>query len=180
MCQAPETVEPGDPRVSRHRDRGPAAQAGGRSWARCRRCRRCGPTVEAEVVAQHEVVLLLQGEDLVHRLVRGSGVIVGQEPFGDEIPVDQDPTVERDSADFEAYLEEFPNGVFRRLAENRLAAPRSPANDAPALAGRPFGGGGFSGYRLSGVRRWRRVSCRARRSVSVSRFRGRWIEPPAG
>ena len=27
-----------------------------------------------------------------------------------------------DPADFEAYLEEFPNGVFRRLAENRLAA----------------------------------------------------------
>ena len=26
-----------------------------------------------------------------------------------------------DPADFEAYLEEFPNGVFRRLAENRLA-----------------------------------------------------------
>ena len=30
-----------------------------------------------------------------------------------------------DPADFEAYLEEFPNGVFRRLAENRLAALRS-------------------------------------------------------
>ena len=27
-----------------------------------------------------------------------------------------------DAADFEAYLEEFPNGVFRRLAQNRLAA----------------------------------------------------------
>ena len=33
-----------------------------------------------------------------------------------------------DPADFEAYLEEFPNGVFRRLAQNRLAALRSPAS----------------------------------------------------
>ena len=39
-----------------------------------------------------------------------------------------------DPADFEAYLEEFPNGVFRRLAQNRLAALRSPANDRPASA----------------------------------------------
>ena len=41
-----------------------------------------------------------------------------------------------DPADFEAYLEVFPNGVFRRLAENRLAALRSPGGNAPASAGR--------------------------------------------
>ena len=29
-------------------------------------------------------------------------------------------------ADFEAYLAQFPNGVFRALAENRLAALRAP------------------------------------------------------
>ena len=58
-----------------------------------------------------------------------------------------------DPADFEAYLEEFPNGVFRRLAQNRLAALRSPANDRPASVGRPSGGVGSpaSGSRVSGA-----------------------------
>ena len=37
-------------------------------------------------------------------------------------------------ADFEAYMEQFPNGVFRRLAENRLTALRE------QLAGTPLGG----------------------------------------
>ena len=58
-----------------------------------------------------------------------------------------------DPADFEAYLEAFPNGVFRRLAENRLAALRSPGGNAPASAGRPAGGVGSpaSGSRVSGA-----------------------------
>ena len=58
-----------------------------------------------------------------------------------------------DPADFEAYLEVFPNGVFRRLAENRLAALRSPGGNAPASAGRPVGGVGSpaSGSRVSGA-----------------------------
>ena len=58
-----------------------------------------------------------------------------------------------DPADFEAYLEEFPNGVFRRLARNRLAALRAPANAAPAAVGRPAGGVGSpaSGSRVSGA-----------------------------
>ena len=58
-----------------------------------------------------------------------------------------------DPADFEAYLEEFPNGVFRRLAQNRLAALRSPANDRPASVGRPSGGVGSpgTGSRVSGA-----------------------------
>ena len=44
-------------------------------------------------------------------------------------------------ADFEAYLEQFPNGVFRLLAQNCLAAMREPAaGDRPA-AGGPRGGG---------------------------------------
>ena len=43
-------------------------------------------------------------------------------------------------ADFEAYLEEFPNGVFRRLAQNRLAALRSPAAGSDRMcAGQPAG-----------------------------------------
>ena len=58
-----------------------------------------------------------------------------------------------DPADFEAYLEVFPNGVFRRLAENRLAVLRSPGGNAPASAGRPAGGVGSpaSGSRVSGA-----------------------------
>ena len=58
-----------------------------------------------------------------------------------------------DPADFEAYLEVFPNGVFRRLAENRLAALRSPGGDPPASAGRPAGGVGSptTGSRVSGA-----------------------------
>ena len=42
-------------------------------------------------------------------------------------------------ADFEAYLEQFPNGVFRALAENRLEALRAPGGDRPASGG-PRGG----------------------------------------
>ena len=58
-----------------------------------------------------------------------------------------------DPADFEAYLEVFPNGVFRRLAENRLASLRLPGGNAPASAGRPAGGVGVpaSGSRVSGA-----------------------------
>ena len=58
-----------------------------------------------------------------------------------------------DPTDFEAYVEQFPNGVFRRLAENRLSALRSPAAGVasggaarPAAAGRaPSGGSRVSG-----------------------------------
>ena len=44
-------------------------------------------------------------------------------------------------ADFEAYLEEFPDGVFRRLAGNRLEALQDTA-DAPAPPPVPVGGVG--------------------------------------
>ena len=45
-------------------------------------------------------------------------------------------------ADFEAYLEQFPNGVFRALAENRLEALRASAGDRPAVGGMRGGGTG--------------------------------------
>ena len=56
-------------------------------------------------------------------------------------------------AEFEAYLAQFPNGVFRALAEARLAALRSPANATATSAGRPAGGVGSpaSGSRVSGA-----------------------------
>ena len=41
------------------------------------------------------------------------------------------------AADFEAYLRQFPNGIFRVLAQNRLAALRGPASDPPVTAGKP-------------------------------------------
>ena len=55
--------------------------------------------------------------------------------------------------EFEAYLAQFPNGVFRALAEARLAALRSPANAVPAAAGRSTGGVGsrVSGSPVSGA-----------------------------
>ncbi len=58
-----------------------------------------------------------------------------------------------DPADFEAYLEVFPNGVFRRLAENRLRSLRSPTNAASSAGGRPVGGVGSpaSGTRVTGA-----------------------------
>ena len=37
-------------------------------------------------------------------------------------------------ADFEAYLAQFPSGVFRALAENRLAELRAPADSVPGRA----------------------------------------------
>ena len=56
-------------------------------------------------------------------------------------------------AEFEAYLAQFPNGVFRALAEVRLAALRSPSNAAGASPGRAAGGVGTpgSGSRVSGA-----------------------------
>ena len=47
-----------------------------------------------------------------------------------------------DPADFEAYLEQFPGGAFRRLAENRLATLPALASDTSAAAGRLGGGPG--------------------------------------
>ena len=49
-----------------------------------------------------------------------------------------------DPAEFEAYLAQFPNGVFRALAEARLAALRAPVGDAPTAPGRLAGGVGSS------------------------------------
>ena len=46
-------------------------------------------------------------------------------------------------AEFEAYLAQFPSGVFRALAQARLAALRSPSNQRPASAS-------AAGSRLSG------------------------------
>ena len=56
-------------------------------------------------------------------------------------------------ADFEAYLEQFPNGVFRALAQNRLVALRSSAGGTSAAAGSRVGGVGSpaSGARVSGA-----------------------------
>ena len=45
-------------------------------------------------------------------------------------------------SDFEAYLAQFPNGVFLALAQNRLTALRQPAGAAPASAGPRVGGAG--------------------------------------
>ena len=55
--------------------------------------------------------------------------------------------------EFEAYLSQFPNGVFRALAAARLATLRAPANDRPASVGRPTGGAGSpgTGSRVSGA-----------------------------
>ena len=47
-------------------------------------------------------------------------------------------------AEFEAYLAQFPNGVFRALAQARLAALRSPSTQRPASSG-------SAGSRVSGV-----------------------------
>ena len=50
---------------------------------------------------------------------------------------------------FEAYLEQFPNGVFRALAEARLAELRAPGGDRPASGGPR---GGRAGSPTAGVR----------------------------
>ena len=56
-------------------------------------------------------------------------------------------------ADFEAYLEQFPTGVFRALAQNRLVAPWRSAGGATAATGPRVGGVGSpaSGARVSGA-----------------------------
>ena len=56
-------------------------------------------------------------------------------------------------AEFEAYLSQFPNGVFRALAQARLAALRSPGDPPGAAGPRVSGAGspGVSGSRVSGA-----------------------------
>ena len=51
------------------------------------------------------------------------------------------------AADFEAYLAQFPNGVFRALAENRLTELRSSADNPRGAAG-----GGSRHPRIAGPR----------------------------
>lgn len=57
-------------------------------------------------------------------------------------------------AEFEAYLAQFPNGVFRALALARLAALGSAAADPPGASGTRAGGAGSPavGSRVSGER----------------------------
>ena len=57
-------------------------------------------------------------------------------------------------AEFEAYLNRFPNGLFSELAQARLAALRAPADAAPAATGTRVGGAGSpgaTGSRVSGA-----------------------------
>ena len=57
-------------------------------------------------------------------------------------------------AEFEAYLAQFPNGVFRALALARLAALRASSNERPSAAGTRVGGAGSlgaSGSQVSGA-----------------------------
>ena len=56
-------------------------------------------------------------------------------------------------AEFEAYLAQFPNGVFSALARARLAALQSPAGSSAAASGTRVGGAGSraSGSRVSGA-----------------------------
>ena len=58
------------------------------------------------------------------------------------------------AAEFEAYLEQFPSGVFRALAQARLAALRSVAADPPAETGTRVAGAGVPapGSRAAGAR----------------------------
>ena len=55
-------------------------------------------------------------------------------------------------SDFEAYLQQLPNGIFVALARNRLAALRAPAGDSVAVTGPRTGAAGppASGSRFSG------------------------------
>ena len=57
------------------------------------------------------------------------------------------------AADFEAYLAVFPNGVFRRLAKNRLAAMRPADDSSPESTEHPAAGADTpaSGSRAAGV-----------------------------
>ena len=56
-------------------------------------------------------------------------------------------------AEFEAYLAQFPSGVFSALARARLAALQSPAGSSAAASGTRVGGAGSpaSGSRVSGA-----------------------------
>ena len=122
---------------------GPRTRAAIRSWQSTRGVRSTGYLDGSQVEA-----------------LRGLGgsrppapVAAGADSGGLEVVFWQSIVNSTNPADFEAYLEQFPNGVFRALAQNRLAALRGSA-DGTATAAVPRVGGigaSASGARVSGA-----------------------------
>ena len=99
----------------------------------------------------------------------GSAVVTAAPSASAPVPAAQQPTAaspqievvfwqsianSTNPAEFEAYLSQFPNGVFRALAQARLAALRSPSNQRTASPGAHVGGAaspGAAGSRVSGA-----------------------------
>ena len=123
---------------------GPRTRAAIRSWQSARGVRSTGyldgPQVEA---------LRSRGESRPPAAAGAAAVNSG----GLEVVFWQSIVNSTNPADFEAYLEQFPNGVFRALAQNRLVALRSSAGGTSAAAGSRVGGVGSlaSGARVSGA-----------------------------
>ena len=103
-----------------------------------------GPTASGTAARLHQETAAVE-PSLLQQHLRPGGFLPAatQQPAGQ--PAAPSPASEADNlfwqsimnstnpADFEAYLEVFPTGLFRRLAENRLAALRTtpPPGDAP-------------------------------------------------
>ena len=129
---------------------GPRTRASIRSWQTSRGARATGYLDGAAAEAL--------------RMAGGSGIAVAATaaPVAQAPPPAAPETVEvvfwqsiadsTNPADFEAYLAQFPNGVFRSLAQNRLTALRQPSA-TPEAAGTRVGGAGSptSGSRVSGA-----------------------------
>ena len=130
---------------------GPRTRSAIRSWQRSRGARATGYLDGrvgggAAAVGSESAAVCA-----VCRLHGAAAASVGVEPGGPEVEVVfwQSIANSTNPVEFEAYLSQFPNGVFRALAEVRLAALRSPA----AAAGRGSGGVGspVSGSRVGGA-----------------------------
>ena len=115
---------------------GPRTRAAIRNWQSARGVRSTGYLDGSQVEA-----------------LRGPGgtrppapVAAGADSGGVEVVFWQSIVNSTNPADFEAYLEQFPNGVFRALAQNRLAALRGSAGGTATAVPR-VGGVGASAFR---------------------------------
>lgn len=105
--------------------------------------------LEVEVVLQHEAVLVPEGKDLVHRLGRGLGVVVCEEPFGaDEVPVGHDLWGQLGVGGFRGA---GPRGSIWAAALGVGAVDATSAGEASAAGSDGLSGGGEAAVTAGGV-----------------------------
>lgn len=101
----------------------------------------------------------------------------GEVTFWTSIAATDDPLL------FRSYLEQYPQGRFRPIAEARIAALESGSGDRPAATGSlgrlAFAQGEFKPVDVTGQSECRRISFRPVRFSTPEEGKGRWSHPEA-